>query len=156
MENNQNEFVTVCQFTAFTTQLFDRLAQMQESINEFRENGSGSLTEDKNVSSPNVDVLHHNTPAGVSSTKATEKKSKALIYYELEVSRSKKWMSSVVDEFTKDLQNRERFWTAFEGLLPDWSRIMYVKILYVGFGITQLSCVLGICSDPTRTMCCLY
>jgi hypothetical protein len=134
MGSNEDQFISVSDFSSFASELLIRLAKLEDGVHTLKcqqvtiidsvENSSGQKGAD-NVSSPNVSVIHQNTPAD-SSMKAAydDKKSKALTYHAQEMERNKKWMSSGVDEFTKELKDELKFVKAFATYLPAFSGLM--------------------------------
>jgi hypothetical protein len=131
MGSNEDQFISVSDFSSFATELLIRLAKLEDGVHTLKcqqvtiidsvENSSGQGGAD-NVSSPNVSVIHQNTPAD--SSMKEDKKSQALMYHNKEMERNKKWMSCGVDEFTKELKNESKFVGAFANYLPALSGLM--------------------------------
>jgi hypothetical protein len=51
-------------------------------------------------------------------------KSLALVYYEQETARCKRWMTTTADQFTQELENGKRFLSIFKANLPELYEIM--------------------------------
>jgi hypothetical protein len=134
MDSIQDQFISVSEFSKFASELLKRLNTIEDGVHTLKcrqstidrgEDSSVQGGEDANVSSPNVSVIHQNTPADSSTKAADDKKSKALMYHKKELERNKKWMSSGVDEeFTKELKNESKFVGAFANYLPALSGLM--------------------------------
>jgi hypothetical protein len=147
-ENQLGSFVTQADLNGIVGQIFEKVEAfgaklMEQMMVEVRaqkgaDTGEGSFVHQENsrvsessqdlMSTPNVKKRRKNDELIKQDEENEEEplptKSLALIYYEQEAARNKRWMTSNADQFTKELQNGKRFISIFAGNLPDLHDMM--------------------------------